>query len=85
MKAALLGYFKSADYTFKTRQALAKRTQRGSITDNIIGLSECFVQCADINGTEALFHFLDGLSGDIQPWVRTQKPMDLSSAMQMAE
>ena len=71
LKGALLGYFKPADYTFKTRQVLAKWTQRGSITDYIVGFSERYTQCVDFNDAEALFCFLDGLQGDIQAWVRT--------------
>ena len=71
LKGALLGYFKPVDYAFKTRQALAKWTQRGSITDYIAGFSEWYTQCLDVNDAEALFHFLDGLQGDIQAWVRT--------------
>ena len=71
LKSALLGYFKPADYTFKTWQALSKWTQRGSITDYIVGCSERYTQCVDVNEAEALFHFLDGLQGDIQAWVHT--------------
>ena len=85
LKAALLGYFKPADYAFKTRQALSKWTQRGSITDYIVCFSEWYTQCADVNKAEALFCFLDGLQGDIQAWVRMYRPIDLSSTMQMAE
>ena len=69
LKGALLDYLKPADYAFKTRQALAKRTQQGSITDYIAGFSEWYTQCVDVNDAEALFHFLDGLQGDIQAWV----------------
>ena len=71
LKAALLGYFKPADYAFKTRQALSKWTQGGSITDYIVGFSKRYTKCIDINDAEALFHFLDGLQGDIQAWVCT--------------
>ena len=71
LKGALLGYFKPADYAFKTRQALVKWTQQGSITDFIIDFSERYTQCVDVNDAEALFHFLDGLQGDIQAWVCT--------------
>ena len=85
LKAALLGYFKPADYAFKTRQALAKWTQRGSVTEYIVGFSERYTQCTDVNNAEALFRFVDGLSVNIQAWVRTQKPVDLQSAMQMTE
>ena len=71
LKGALLDYFKPADYAFKTRQALAKWTQRGSITEYLVGFSEQYTQCVDDNEAEALFRFLDGLQGDIQAWVRT--------------
>ena len=71
LKGALLDYFQPADYAFKTHQALSKWTQRGSITDYIIGFSAWYTQCVDVNDTEALFHFLDDLQGDIQAWVRT--------------
>ena len=54
-----------------TRQALSKWTQRGSVTDYIVGFSERYTQCVDVNEAEALFRFLDGLQGDIQAWVRT--------------
>ena len=66
LKVALLDYFKPVDYAFKTRQALSKWTQRGSITDYIVDFSELYTQCVDVNDAEALFHFLDGLQGDIQ-------------------
>ena len=71
LKVMLLDYFKPADYAFKMRQTLAKWTQRGSITDYIVGFSKRYTQCVDVNEAEALSHFLDGLQGDIQAWVRT--------------
>ena len=69
LEVVLLDYFKPADDAFKTRQALSKWTQRGSITDYIVGFSEWYTQCMDINDAEALFRFLDSLQGDIQAWV----------------
>ena len=69
LRVTLLDYFKPAVYAFKTRQALAKWTQRGSVTDYIIGFSERYTPCVDVNEAEALFRFLDGLQGDIQAWV----------------
>ena len=71
LKVVLLDYFKPADYAFKTRQALSKWTQQGSITDYIVGFSERYTHCVDINDAEALFYFLDSLQGDIQAWVHT--------------
>ena len=50
-----------------------------------MGFSERFTQCSDVDGTEALFHFLDGLSPQLQALVRMQEPNDLQSAMQIAE
>ena len=85
LKHALLAYFKPADYAFKTRQALAKWQQKGSVTEYIVGFSEWYTQCTDVNEAEAMFWFVDGLSANVQAWVRTQKPTDLQSAMQMAE
>ena len=85
LKAVLLVYFKPADYAFKTGQALAKWTQRGSVTEYIVGFSECYTQCTDVNEAEAMFWFIDGLSANVQAWVHTQKPVDLQSAMKMAE
>ena len=49
LKAALLGYFKPADYIFKTGQALAKWTQKGSVTEYIVGFSERYTQCTIVN------------------------------------
>ena len=77
LKAVLLDYFKAADYACKTRQALAKWTQRGSVTVYIVGCSERYAQCVDMNEAEALFHFLDGLQSDIQAWVYMSRPIDL--------
>ena len=57
--------FKSADYAFKTRLALAKWQQRGSVTDYIVGFSERYTACADVDANEALFRFLDGLQPSI--------------------
>ena len=62
LKAALLGYCKPADYAYKTRQAVAKWTQKGGITEYIVGFYELFTQCSDIDGAEVLLRFLDGLS-----------------------
>ena len=69
LKVSLLDYFKPEDYAFKTRQALSKWTQQGSVADYIMGFSEWHTQCVDVNDAEALFHFLDGLQGDIQAWI----------------
>ena len=69
LNAKLLDYCKPADYAFKTRQVLSKWTQRGSVMDNIVGFSECYTQCADVNEAEALFCFLNSLQGDIQAWI----------------
>ena len=85
MKAALLSYFKPADYTFKTCQSLAKWVQQGNITDYIVAFSQRFMQFSDVDDAEALIRFIDGLQGNVQAWVYTQKPADLQSAMQIAE
>ena len=69
LKAALLGYFKPADYVYKTRPALAKCTQKGGITEYIDGFSQWFTQCSDVNGAEVLFCFLDSLSPQLQAFV----------------
>ena len=50
-----------------------------------MGFSERYTQCTNVNEAEAMFWFVDGLSANVQAWVRTQKPVDLQSAMQMAE
>ena len=50
-----------------------------------MGFSEQYTQCADMNGAEAMFWFVNGLPANIQAWVRTQKPVDLQSAVKMAE
>ena len=50
-----------------------------------MGFSERFTQCSDVDDAEAIFRFIDGLQGNIQAWVCTQKPADLQLAMQMAE
>ena len=50
-----------------------------------MGFSEQYTQCTDVNEVKAMFWFVDGLSTHIQAWLRTQKPVDLQSAMQMAE
>ena len=65
LKSKLLGYFKPADYAFKTRQALAKWQQRGNVTEYITGFAERFTQCVDVDDAEAMFRFLDGLSPQI--------------------
>ena len=50
-----------------------------------MGFSERYTQCNDVNEAGAMFCFVDGLSANVQAWVRIQKPVDLHSAMQMAE
>ena len=51
----LLGYFKPADYAYKTHQSLAKWTYEGGIIEYIVGLSKLFNQCPDVDSMEALF------------------------------
>ena len=85
LKAALLGYFKPADYAYKSRHTGAKWTQKGGITEYIVGFSEHFTQCSEVDGAEVLFCFLDGLSPQLQAFVRMQRPCDLQDAMQTAE
>ena len=70
LNESLLDYFKPADYAFKTRQALSKWTQQGSVMNYIVGFTERYMQCVDVNKAEALFWLLDGLQGDIQACVR---------------
>ena len=55
------------------------------MTEYIVGFFERFTQCSDIDGTEALFRFLDSLSPQLQAFVRMQRPRDLQDAMQIAE
>ena len=57
----IMCYFKPADYAFKTRLALAKWQQRGSVTDCIVGFSERYTVCADVDANEVLFGFLNDL------------------------
>ena len=61
LKAALLGYFKPADYAHKMCQALAKCSQRGSVTEYIMQFSEKYTQCSDVDLAEAMFWFIDSL------------------------
>ena len=61
----MMRYFKPADYAFKTRLALSKWQQRGSVTDYIVGFSERYTACADFDANEALFRFLDGLQPSV--------------------
>ena len=61
LRNAMMLYFKPANYAFKTWLALAKWQQRGSVTDYIVGFSERYTACADIDANEALFYFLDSL------------------------
>ena len=37
-----------------------------------MGFSEWYTQCTDVNEAEAMFRFVDGLSANVQAWVRTQ-------------
>ena len=55
LKAALLGYFKPADYAYKMRQALAKCSQHGTITEYIMQFSEKYTQCSDVDLAGAMF------------------------------
>ena len=55
LKAALLGYFKPADYAYKTHQALAKCSQCGSVTEYIMSFSEKYTQCLDVDSVKIIF------------------------------
>ena len=61
LKAALLGYFKPADYANKACQALSKCSQRGTVTEYIMQFYEWYAQCSDVDSAKAMFWFIDGL------------------------
>ena len=61
LKAALLGYFKPADYVYKMHQAFSKCSQQRMVTEYIMQLSERYTQCSDVDSAEAMFWFIDGL------------------------
>ena len=65
LKAALLGYFKPADYAYKMHQALAKCSQRGTVTEYIMYFSERYTQCLDVDSAETMFQFIDGLQPSV--------------------
>ena len=65
LRNSMMRYFKPADYAFKTRLALAKWQQHGSVTDYIVGFSEWYTACADVDANEALFRFLYGLQPSV--------------------
>ena len=61
LKAALLGYFKPADYAYKMRQALSKCSQHGTVTEYTMQFSEWYNQCFDVDLAKAMLRFIDGL------------------------
>ena len=61
LKAALLGYFKPADYAYKMHQALSKCSQQGTVTEYIMQFSERYTQCSDVDSAKAMFRFIDGM------------------------
>ena len=65
LRNSMMRYSKLADYAFKTGLALAKWQQFGSVTDYIVGFSEHYTACADLDANEALFRFLDGLQPSV--------------------
>ena len=65
LRNSMMRYFKPADYAFKTRLDLAKWQQRGTATDYIVGFSEWYTVCADVDANEALFRFLDSLQPSV--------------------
>ena len=61
LKAALLGYFKPANYAYRTCQALSKYSQCGTVTEYIMQFSEWYTQCSDVDLAEATFRFINDL------------------------
>ena len=62
---SMMRYFKPADYAIKTCLALAKWQQHGLVTDYIVGFSEWYTACADVDTNEALFKFFDSLQPSV--------------------
>ena len=71
LEGVAAGLLQSSRLCLQDEAGITKWTQRGPFTDYIVGFSEWYNQCVDVNKAEALFYFLDGLQGDIQAWVRT--------------
>ena len=65
LKAALLGYFKPANYAYKMCQALAKYSQCGTVTEYIMQFFEKYTQCSNFDAAEAMFWFIDGLQRSV--------------------
>ena len=65
LKAALLGYFKPAEYAYKMHQVLSKCSQRGTVTEYIMSFSEKYTECSDVDSAEAMFWFIDGLQPSV--------------------
>ena len=61
LKAALLGYFKPANYACKMHQVLEKCSQHGIVTEYIMWFSEKYALCSNVDAAEAMFWFIDGL------------------------
>ena len=55
------------------------------MTNYINEFIERYIQYADVDLQEAMFHFLDVLEPTTHAWVRAQKPRDLKGTMQAAE
>ena len=81
----MLSYFRPPDYAFKTRQELAKWTQKSDVTGYVTGFLQRYTECVDVDEPEALYRFLEGLQPEIQHWVRRSKPTTLEEATQAAE
>ena len=65
LNAALLSYFKPADYVYKMRQALAKCSQCGTVTEYIMSFSKKYTQCSDVDSAKAMFWFIDSLQPSV--------------------
>ena len=81
LKAALLGYFKPADYAYKMRQALAKCSQHGTVTEYIMQFSEKYTQCSDVDWLKPCFGLSMVCNRQCRPGCVRSNPVDLQSAM----
>ena len=61
LKSALLGYFKLENYAYKMHKALARCSQSGTATEYIMLFSEKYAQCSDVDSTDVMFYFINGL------------------------
>ena len=81
LKSDLQSYFKPPDYAYQIQEALLCCKQSGNIASYIYIFLQYLNKCPDVEETEVIFHFVEGLVPEVECYIQLQQLRTLQQAV----